>query len=53
MSNVININFQDTIISQWEEAVDKSQLKRLLLSNTSMETKKILTTTYSQGMGCG
>ena len=23
MSNVININFQDTIISQWEEAVDK------------------------------
>ena len=28
MSNVININFQDTIISQWEEAVDKKSAEK-------------------------
>ena len=30
MSNVININFQDTIISQWEEAVDKKSAEKTL-----------------------
>ena len=30
MSNVININFQDTIISQWEEAVDKESAEKTL-----------------------
>jgi len=30
MSNVININFQDTIISQWEEAIDKQSTEKTL-----------------------
>ena len=30
MSNVININFQDTIISQWEEAIDKESAEKTL-----------------------
>ena len=30
MSNVINLNFQDTIISQWEEAVDKESAEKTL-----------------------
>jgi len=30
MSNVINMNFQDTIISQWEEAVDKDSAEKTL-----------------------
>jgi hypothetical protein len=30
MSNVININFQDAIISQWEEAVDKKSAEKTL-----------------------
>ena len=30
MSNVININFQDTIISQWEDAVDKESAEKTL-----------------------
>ena len=30
MSNVININFQDTIISQWEEAIDKKSAEKTL-----------------------
>ena len=30
MSNLININFQDTIISQWEEAVDKESAEKTL-----------------------
>ena len=30
MSNLININFQDTIISQWEEAVDKESVEKTL-----------------------
>ena len=30
MSNVININFQDTITSQWEEAVDKESAEKTL-----------------------
>ena len=30
MSNVINLNFKDTIISQWEEAVDKESAEKTL-----------------------
>ena len=30
MSNVINISFQDSIISQWEEAVDKKSAEKTL-----------------------
>ena len=30
MSNLINLNFQDTIISQWEEAVDKESAEKTL-----------------------
>ena len=30
MSNVINLNFQDTIISQWEEALDKESAEKTL-----------------------
>ena len=30
MSNVINMNFQDTIFSQWEEAVDKESAEKTL-----------------------
>ena len=30
MSNVININFQDTIISQWEDAIDKESAEKTL-----------------------
>ena len=30
MSNVINLNFQDTIITQWEEAVDKESAEKTL-----------------------
>ena len=30
MSNLININFQDTIISQWEDAVDKESAEKTL-----------------------
>ena len=30
MSKVLNINFQDTIISQWEEAIDKESAEKTL-----------------------
>ena len=30
MSNVINMNFQDTIISQWEDAIDKESAEKTL-----------------------
>ena len=30
MNNVINIKFQDAIISQWEEAVDKESAEKTL-----------------------
>ena len=30
MNNVINLNFQDSIISQWEEAVDKESAEKTL-----------------------
>ena len=30
MNNVININFQDAIISEWEEAVDKKSAEKTL-----------------------
>ena len=30
MSNLINIDFQDTIISQWEDAIDKESAEKTL-----------------------
>ena len=30
MNNVINLKFQDSIISQWEEAVDKESAEKTL-----------------------
>ena len=30
IKNVINLNFQDSIISQWEEAVDKESAEKTL-----------------------
>ena len=30
MNNVTNLNFQDSIISQWEEAVDKESAEKTL-----------------------
>ena len=30
MSNVINLNFQDVIVSQWEDAIDKESAEKTL-----------------------